>query len=76
VISPDQQDLEAGLDPGERAGFRFTEDPTLVGWVFSHCLEELDEDGSDAACAGCAGYGYECWSVWVRHRTVEEPWPR
>lgn len=64
-ISPDQIELERGLDPGQRAGFRFTEDPAASGWTFYGCPAETDDEQTDE-CLGCAGWGYECWAIWLR----------
>lgn len=62
--SPDQLRERKALKPGERCGFDFQEHPDPKCWTFAHCTE-WREVGEEAACAGCEGWGMECWSVWA-----------
>ena len=65
--SPDQADLRNLCGQRERCGFdfAFNEDPNFDRrWVMSYCTE-YEEVGEEASCAGCPGFGMDCWSIWV-----------
>ncbi len=65
--SPEQVDQRKLCTPRERCGFDFSveENPNFdKSWVMSHCTEH-EAVGEEESCAGCEGFGMDCWSVWV-----------